>query len=85
MTSCRHKLGEKSASLLHILYIESLYTDFSEFTEQHRAGLDARLYLRMVYSLMMLFMVLAGIALLVMLPLNLLAATVTVLHAVLHA
>ena len=56
-----------------IYYVESQYTDFSEFAEQQRAGLDARLYLRMVYSLMMLFMVLAGIALLVMLPLNLLA------------
>jgi len=47
--------------------------DADDDVVQQRAGLDARLYLRMVYSLMMLFVVLAGIALLVMLPLNLLA------------
>lgn len=47
--------------------------DADDDVVQQRAGLDARLYLRMLYSMMMFFGVLAGIALLVMMPLNLLA------------
>jgi len=45
--------------------------DADDDVVQQRAGLDARFYLRMTYCMMIFFGVLAGIALCVMLPLNL--------------
>jgi len=48
--------------------------DADDDTVQHRAGLDARLYLRMVWCMMIFFSVLAAIAILIMLPLNLTTA-----------
>jgi hypothetical protein len=45
--------------------------DADDDAVQHRAGLDARLYLRMMWTMMIFFGVLAGVALCVMLPLNL--------------
>jgi len=41
-------------------------------TVQHRAGLDARFYLRFVWTMMMLFSVLAVVAICVMVPINML-------------
>lgn len=45
--------------------------DADDDAVQHRAGLDARLYLRMVWTMMVFFGVIAGVAICVMLPLNL--------------
>jgi len=47
--------------------------DADDDTVQQRAGLDARLYLRMVWCMMIIFGVIAAVAVFVMLPLNLMA------------
>jgi hypothetical protein len=43
-------------------------------TVQYRAGLEARLYLHVLWSLMKLFAVLAGVSVLVILPINVLTS-----------
>jgi hypothetical protein len=43
-------------------------------TVQYRAGLEARLYLHVLWSLMKLFACLAGVAVLIILPINILSS-----------